>query len=65
MLGRFVIRVWRLMAVAGSSPDLYTVSIRRYIPTALRLMQNPEVQALPAREKQVCLLLAQGMELID
>lgn len=60
--GRFVMRVWRMYAAAGNSPDLYTVSIRRYIPLTLQLLQNPEVQALPAREKQVCLLLSQGME---
>lgn len=61
--GRYVIRAWKLGAMAdGGSSALYTVSIRRYVPQALRLLQNMEVQALPAREKQVCLLLAQGME---
>lgn len=61
--GRYVIRAWRLGAMkADGSPDLYTVSIRRYVPLSLRLLQSEAVQALAAREKQVCLLLAQGLE---
>lgn len=61
--GRYVIRAWRLGAMkADGSPDLYTVSIRRYVPLSLRLLQSKAVQALAAREKQACLLLAQGLE---
>lgn len=61
--GRYVLRVWQLAATAGAGmPGLYSVSIRRQVPLALRLLENPQVLALPMREKQVCLLLAEGLE---
>jgi len=62
--GRYVLRAWRLGATVGSDArDPYTVAIRRYIPLALRLLRCPEVLMLPAREREVCLLLAQGLEI--
>jgi DNA-binding CsgD family transcriptional regulator len=62
--GRYVMRAWRLGAAAedSASTSLYSVSIRRYIPLALRLLESEVVIALPAREKAICLLLAQGLE---
>lgn len=60
--GQYVLRVWRLAPTANQPAGLYAVSIRRHIPRALRLLQSRILQALPAREKQVCLLLAEGLE---
>lgn len=61
--GKYVLRVWRLAAAGESgAPDLFSVSIRRYIPTVLRLLEHPAVVALPAREKEICLRLADGAE---
>lgn len=62
--GRYVMRVWRMSASpdARPGPELYSVSVRRYIPLSLRLMESDTVMALPAREKAICLLLAQGLE---
>lgn len=61
--GKYVLRVWQMNSAAKTgAPDLYSVSIRRYIPVALRLLENPLVVAMPGREKQICLLLAEGLE---
>jgi DNA-binding CsgD family transcriptional regulator len=62
--GRYVIRVWRLGASVNTAglPQLYSVSIRRYIPLALRLLESEVVIGLPAREKSICLMLAEGLE---
>jgi DNA-binding CsgD family transcriptional regulator len=62
--GRYLMRVWRLQAGSDTtlSSRLYSVTIRRYIPLALRLLESEAVIALPAREKAICLLLAQGLE---
>lgn len=60
--GLYVLRVWRLASAANQPAGLYAVSVRRRIPRALRLLQSMVLQALPAREKQVCLLLVEGLE---
>lgn len=61
--GEYVLRAWSLAATSPTgTPSLYTVSIRRYIPMALRLLQSPALQNLSAREQQVGLLLADGLE---
>jgi DNA-binding CsgD family transcriptional regulator len=62
--GRYVMRVWRLAAAPNNSsaPWFYSVSIRRYIPLVLRLLESETVIGLPAREKSICLMLAEGLE---
>jgi DNA-binding CsgD family transcriptional regulator len=37
------------------------VQIQRLIPLVTRLLAAPRVMALPTRERQVCLALAQGL----
>ena len=60
--GRYDLRAYRLH---GSSErahsDLIGVQIARQVPLSIRLLESPAVRALPPREKQVCLLLVEGL----
>jgi DNA-binding CsgD family transcriptional regulator len=60
--GQFTIRAYRLAPVGSSSSGLIGVTIARHVPLALRLLGVPAIQALPRREKEVCLLLLKGMQ---
>lgn len=50
------------VAAGDGTAGLYSVSIRRYVPLALRLLECPAVVTMPGREKQIALLLAEDRE---
>lgn len=58
--GGFSLRGYLLKPVGMGVPPLAGVQIVRHVPVPLRLLGLERVQALPEREKEICLLLAQG-----
>lgn len=58
--GRFSFRCYWLNPAASGMPALISIQITRHIPLALKLLCHSQVQALPQREKEICVLLAQG-----
>ena len=59
--GRYSLRAYRLHDSAGAHSGLIGVQIARQVPLSVRLLESPAVRALPPREKQVCLLLIEGL----
>jgi len=58
--GSYILRACRLRDAIGKASNLISVQITRQIPLKLRLLELPQVRALPSREKQTCLLLLEG-----
>jgi DNA-binding CsgD family transcriptional regulator len=58
--GSYSLRASRMRGPAGEISNLISVQITRHIPLILRLLELPQVRALPSREKQACLLLLEG-----
>jgi DNA-binding CsgD family transcriptional regulator len=58
--GGFSARGYRLFPLDGMREDLVQVALTQHVPLSLRLMQLPAVRDLPRREKEVCILLAEG-----
>lgn len=58
--GRFSLRGYWLSPHPAGAPALVAIQITRYLPLPLRLLGLDAVRALPAKEKETCLLLAQG-----
>jgi DNA-binding CsgD family transcriptional regulator len=58
--GSFSCRAFFMHGMAPGVPSLIGIYLSRFVPVDLRLLGHPEVQALPQREKEVCLLLAEG-----
>jgi DNA-binding CsgD family transcriptional regulator len=57
--GHYIFRAYRMEHVTGHR-QTFGVQITRHVPIGLRLLASPMVRALPRREKQVCLMLAEG-----
>jgi DNA-binding CsgD family transcriptional regulator len=57
--GKFVFRAHHLNAT-GNADSLIGITIQRHVPLALKLMANMRVLNLSTRQKDVCLLIAQG-----
>lgn len=57
--GHYIFRAYRMEHVTGHRKT-FGVQITRHVPIGLRLLASPMVRALPRREKQVCLMLAEG-----
>ena len=57
--GKFVFRAHRLNG-AGDEDSLIGIMIQHQVPLALKLMGNMRVLNLSVRQKDVCLLIAQG-----
>lgn len=62
--GGFSARAYRMQA-SGGGDAMMSISITRHIPLALRLLRLASVSALPRREKEVCLLMADGLGVPD
>jgi DNA-binding CsgD family transcriptional regulator len=60
--GQFTLRAYTLAPATGEMADLVGVTVTRFVPLPLKLLALAEVQALPRREKEVCLLLVQGAQ---
>jgi DNA-binding CsgD family transcriptional regulator len=58
--GGFSLRGYMLKSVGTGTPALVGVQIARHVPLPLKLLGLERVQSLPEREKEICLLLAQG-----
>jgi len=63
--GGFSARAYRMSPSAAEGESLSCVTLTRHVPLALRLMRLEPVRALPKREKEVCLLLANGRSMPD
>lgn len=57
--GKFVFRAHPLNGV-DSDDSLFGITIQRHVPLALKLMEKMRLLNLSARQKEICLLLAQG-----
>lgn len=58
--GNFSLRGYLMKPVGTGASSLIAIQIARHIPPPLRLLGLEQVQSLPEREKEICLLLAQG-----
>ncbi len=58
--GGFSARAYWLRPLDADGERLISITIARQVPVPLRLLGLPAVQMLPKREKEVCILLAQG-----
>lgn len=58
--GVFQLRAYWLETMGGGEPGNIAIQIQRQIPLSVKLMQSMKVRALPPREQEACLLLAQG-----
>ncbi|NTV95928.1 MAG: helix-turn-helix transcriptional regulator [Thiobacillus sp.] len=57
--GEFSLRGYRLQSVGDGMPALLGIQVARHVPLPLKLLGLASVQALPEREKAICVLLAQ------
>ena len=58
--GKFVLRAYPLEADEGTGSSLIAVLIERHVPLKLKLMHVMQSLPLSAKQKEVCLLLAEG-----
>lgn len=58
--GVFRLRAYWLDAAAQDNDGGIAIQIQRQLPLTLKLLQTAKVRALPHREQQACLMLAQG-----
>lgn len=59
--GVFQFRAYCLDGASSGAGGRFAIQIQRQIPLSLKLVQSQCVRALPPREQQACLLLAQGL----
>lgn len=59
--GTFQFRAYWVDGASCGASGRFAIQIQRQIPLLLKLMQSAGVRALPPREQQACLLLAQGL----